>query len=391
MYNLSRLGVESYGIFVSCTTGLHIWPWVFLANILDALAIARESILLTLHTQASELKKSKKTYTLSTITNALEGTSLESPIPTFGGSDHFDISKSGIVFVAKDPALDPALNTKCKSHEHELLLLSIWHAIPRELTVPRAGNVYYVQLTNFLETTPTVDTVKLPGFEGALTSPVFSPDGSKIAFLAMKQNGYEADQNRILVMPDVTRLSWIHEVPDYPLLSPQSLVWSEDGDNLYFTAESSGITALFGHPVSATLNRTVPQRHMYALYNEASIDNITIISRSSHAARGTDRLFVSSSSFVASRIYGIMDIRMDAATTQTVKTISGPSEFGLSSSQISRLHSPPADPQLIDAIESWVINPPKFDNSKKYPLALFVHGGPQGKLIGLHTPGRSHS
>lgn len=55
----------------------------------------------------------KGRYNLLGFTNALRGTGLESPIPPFGGTDHFDISSKGIVLVAKDPDLSPATHTKC--------------------------------------------------------------------------------------------------------------------------------------------------------------------------------------------------------------------------------------------------------------------------------------
>ena len=32
----------------------------------------------------------------------------------------------------------------------------------------------------------------------------------------------------------------------------------------------------------------------------------------------------------------------------------------------------------IPKIHSWILKPPRFDSSKKYPVLLFVHGGPQG-------------
>ncbi|KAK5024525.1 hypothetical protein LTR16_012322, partial [Cryomyces antarcticus] len=121
------------------------------------------------------------------------GTGLESPIPPFGGADNFDIGSSGIIFVAKDPELNPALNTKC--------------------------NVYFIPISSFTESsTFGPHKVQVPNFEGAASSPVFSADGKKAAFLMMRQNGYEADKNHIFLIPNVGNASWI-----MPLLD------SEDG------------------------------------------------------------------------------------------------------------------------------------------------------------------
>ncbi len=52
--------------------------------------------------------------TVAPLRNALAGhsASLESPVPPFGGSGDFDISRNGIVFVAKDPKINAANYTK---------------------------------------------------------------------------------------------------------------------------------------------------------------------------------------------------------------------------------------------------------------------------------------
>jgi len=94
----------------------------------------------------------------------LKGTGLESPIEPFGGTDHFDISNLGLVFTAKDPELNPATHTKT--------------------------NVYLIQSSSFwdlsVSATSKPEKIEIYGFDGASTSPVFSPCGKKFAFLSMK-------------------------------------------------------------------------------------------------------------------------------------------------------------------------------------------------------------
>lgn len=58
-------------------------------------------------------------FSLSDLSNPIpEG--LESPIQPFGATDSFDLSKNAIIFVSKDPHLNPALNTKVTSTPSEL-------------------------------------------------------------------------------------------------------------------------------------------------------------------------------------------------------------------------------------------------------------------------------
>ena len=168
-------------------------------------------------------------FKLSEVVNVLKGTGLESPIPPFGGGDHYDLSPTGLVFVAKDPDLNPAWNTKC--------------------------NLY---LFPFVEGRQSFDRaplhVPIPGFEGACTSPAFSPDGQQIAFLSMRENGYESDKNQLFVMPNVQRPFWlVHCMTTSDSKegawdrSPESVVWSKDSMTLYLTAEDEGRACLFSY------------------------------------------------------------------------------------------------------------------------------------------------
>jgi len=119
-------------------------------------------------------------FELSKWTNALKGTGLESPVPPFGGTDSFDVSKSGIIFVSKDPEANPALNTKC--------------------------NVYYVELDSFTEkSAPKPFEYTIPGFKGASTSPVFSPDSKKAVFLSLSTAGYESDKSQIFLIENLKK------------------------------------------------------------------------------------------------------------------------------------------------------------------------------------------
>lgn len=87
---------------------------------------------------------------------------LESPIPPFGGTEDFSMSKTHLAFVAKDPHLHPATNT--------------------------AAHVYAVSFNDskYLE--------KVNQGQGASSSPTWSPDGEYLAYLEMRERGYESDR-----------------------------------------------------------------------------------------------------------------------------------------------------------------------------------------------------
>ena len=289
-------------------------------------------------------------FALSDLSNALNETNLVSPIDQATGSaDNFDISHRGLAFVAKDPRLNPANNTK------------------QDLYIARAswsGSSFVVGKPH---------KVILPGFEGATSKPRFSPNGKSLVAFSMRQNGYEADKREILLVPDTS-------IPQPALLccneeqsgtwdrSPWGAVWANDGAKLYVAAEDDGRDALFDVPLNRSLSGPSPQ----LVIRHGSINDYRVLDNG--------RLFVSGSNFVDDSLYYILNPkhadRDDA--TDFYKEISSHSKsgsvFGLSSKQVSKFYYDGAEQE----IQAWLFKPSNFDASKKYPLAFLVHGGPQG-------------
>ncbi|KAI4731738.1 alpha/beta-hydrolase [Aureobasidium sp. EXF-10728] len=285
-------------------------------------------------------------FELSKWINALKGAGLESPVPPFGGTDSFDVSKSGIVFVSKDPKASPALSTKC--------------------------NVYYVELHTFAEDpAPKPFEYKIHDFKGASTSPVFSPDGKKVVFLSLSTAGYESDKSQIFLIEDLKKNS-VKRIFDQTKegnldRSPQNLVFSHDGKTLYYTAEDEGYGRLF-----ALTSVGSDVKVLRPLTKTGSVSDVRPLE--------SGDVFYTSSSLVDYSSYSI--IGTSEAEAQTAKwthsSSKGGSSLGLKASQVSSIHTPASDPTVNKTVHSWVYKPSSFEEGKKYPLALLIHGGPQG-------------
>ncbi|KAG8625230.1 hypothetical protein KVT40_006981 [Elsinoe batatas] len=284
--------------------------------------------------------------------NLLKGRKgLESPVRPFGGTDSFDVSRSGIVFVSKDPARNPALNTTCGVY---LAGLSSFEEEPGQVEIERVDD--------------------LPGQEGAAGSPVFTPDGDGVAFLKMKINGYESDRNQIWVMLDVhtgkrkVRAAMEVEAVKGWDKSPSSLVWSPDGQTLYMVAEEAGYNKLFSLSLSGSAS-SYPK----TLTEKGSVSSAVPLTDGS--------VFLSSTSLIDNSLYSIVKPTEADSVASLVWSHSiskGGSAFGLAESQISSIWTPAANPHINEKVHSWVIRPSNYDKSKKYPLAFLIHGGPQG-------------
>ena len=308
--------------------------------------------------------------------NALEGTNLESPIEPFGGKDHFDISRFGLVFTSKDPCLNPATHTK--TNIYVVAKPGFWH------------NLFYQEF-------PEIKKVTIDGFEGASTSPVWSTSGKMIAFLSMKTDGYESDKNQPFIMHDYTKPSEL--TPIFATKdgkgkwdrSPQSIAWSPDDWHLYFLAEEHGTGNLFsaGPPTSSNDSSPLPS----LLVKGGSIGAAQVLPNGD--------IFITSTSLIDNSLYSLVPLSkgpgltttytlphyydktiQTSSTDLTTKYISSNtrsgSMFGLSRDQISEIHFPGHN---VDSVHAWVITPSNFDKSKKYPLAYLVHGGPQGAWL----------
>lgn len=285
-------------------------------------------------------------FELSKWVNALEGAGLESPVPPFGGTDSFDVSKSGIIFVSKDPKTNPALSTKC--------------------------NVYYIELKSFTENpAPKPFEYTIKDFKGATSSPVFSPDGKKAVFLSLYTAGYESDKSQIFLIEDLKKDS-VKRLFDQKKegsldKSPQSLAFSCDGKTLYFSAEDQGYGRLFALTSDPTDGEV-----LRPLTNTGSVSDVRPLE--------TGDVFYTGSSLVDYSSYSIIDASKAGAQIAkwTHSSSKDGSNLGLKASQISSIHTPASDTTVNKTVHSWVIKPSNFEEGKKYPLALLIHGGPQG-------------
>ena len=291
------------------------------------------------------LKKVSGKYGLEKpLVNALYGSDLECPIPPFGSASDFDISGSGLVFVARDPALNPAYYTK--------------------------SDLYFVPLASFAQSAPPAPQVaRTEGLSGYSESPRFSHDGKRVAFVRMRDIQYEADKTRLMLVPDVDQ--WGEAREFYKSddgkggwdCSPSSIEWSADDSELCVVAEKHGTQVLWKLPSSPEEADSLPE----PIYTRDSVTHVACLSE-------TDpRLLITTSSLVESACYSTLD-----PSTKDVKVLSSATKngkaIGLSRAQLSDFWFTGCDGRQVHAL---VVKPSSFEAGKRYPLAFFVHGGPQ--------------
>jgi dipeptidyl aminopeptidase/acylaminoacyl peptidase len=293
---------------------------------------------------STHVTASKGRWTLSTLVNALQGTELESPIQPFPGTDHYDIGPNGLVFVAKDPDLNPAFHTKC--------------------------NFYHVVVPDFTKSPPSKPSLtQAEGLAGAATGPVISPNGKMAVYMQMKEDGYEADRNRVLLVQDLASNGTPIELfqrKGSPVIwdrSPSKAVWSPSGQQLYFLAEEHGRVLLW----IADLDTVALDKQPQKLTTEGHTTDVIPLPHES--------LFLNGDSLVDNSVWSLFSLSPREGPVPISSNTNFGAAFGLSRSQISEIWFKGAKGR---AIHAWVVKPSTHAPDKKFPLAMAIHGGPQG-------------
>ncbi|KAJ2907302.1 prolyl oligopeptidase [Zalerion maritima] len=257
-------------------------------------------------------------------------------------TNNYDVCGQGIVFVARSTETG---------------------RLPRD----NISNVYYVPLDSFNTATQYKPRklVNMPlNFDGYCSNPRFSPDGSVVGYIKAPLNS-PVDTRIYLshigsytahdVFSKVTGNSWD--------LSPIGFEFSAKAGWLFIVAEDCGRLALYTLELQ---QYATPER---LFFNGSVSGYYTLL------CEGGERLLVSSSSFIESSLYQVIDI----ADTKLPKTVSSTTRHGaklrLSHSQVSEFYYEGAEGCCVQA---WMIKPPNFNESKKYPLALVLHDGLNG-------------
>jgi dipeptidyl aminopeptidase/acylaminoacyl peptidase len=194
------------------------------------------------------------------------------------------------------------------------------------------------------------------GNKGYDRYPVFSPDGSKIAFQSMQRDGYESDLDRLMVY-DINKNSrtWITKGWEFDV---ESVNWADE-QNIYFICAYLGTSQVFRTNINGKgVDKLTDGKHeLGALKLESGKMAATIMSFSlapEVAVVDINTGEVKQITAINKPIYDF--IRMGKFEEKYVKTKDGKD------------------------LQMWIIFPPDFDASKKYPSLLFCNGGPQSTL-----------
>lgn len=271
--------------------------------------------------------------TITDLKDIMEGEPYEAPMRPFGGVESFAWSPDSKILVytsRKKTGMEYALSTN--------------------------SDLYAYNLTTGTTTNLT------EGMMGYDTNPAFSPDGRYMAWLSMERDGYEADKNRLFIRDNATgQKTDLTSDWDYTI---EEFAWNPNGKNIWFIAYHQGVAPIFNMEV-ATHKVTTVAEGLYDYTSLAPVDNKTIVTMRHSMLRPNE-------------IYRIgpktkKGVKEDVALTD----INGDIFAQLTMPTIEAKKVPTTDGK---EMLTWVIYPPKFDASHKYPAILYCQGGPQSAV-----------
>jgi len=202
------------------------------------------------------------------------------------------------------------------------------------------------------------ESTKITINPGADSSPQYSPDGKWLAYRSQARAGYESDRWRLVVLERATgRTNILTDSLDRPV---QSFTWAPDSNALFFSVLDRGRQAIEMIPVAGGATRMV-------VSGPNSLDDVKLTSDLKNM------IYTADSGSAPIEIY-----RAASAGGSAVPLTH------LNDALLAQYNLTPLEDFWVDAadktrIQSFVVKPPNFQPTQKYPVLFLIHGGPEGE------------
>ena len=288
------------------------------------------------HPFVADLKHEGKSLVVSNIIDILEGTPYESPMKPFGGIEQLAWSPDGkqIAYTCrKKSGLDYAISTN--------------------------SDIYLYDIATGTHTNLTENN------KGYDTNPSYSPDGQYIAWQSMERDGYESDENRLMVYNIATgEQTFLSKglntnVDSYYWKDNNTLVFSAvwHGTSMLYSINIEELKSIKGKDFEGNFECLTSGQYDYV--PAANVGDTYYCLR--HSMREANEIFRFTKgeepvqiSHENDNIYS--QIEMGQVVPRWQKTTDGKDML------------------------TWIIYPPHFDPNKKYPTLLYCEGGPQSPV-----------
>ena len=203
------------------------------------------------------------------------------------------------------------------------------------------------------------------------STPLYSPDGKYIAYRAQQRPGYESDRFRLMLYDRKTgEKKNLTEAVDRWI---GSFAWANDSKHIFFASEETGNSPINALDIDHPLDRVVTKEDVVAGAPRAPhVVDFGFDDDPIPTPDGTQILFTRMSIKRPTEIYQATFGHMGAVALTH-----------LNDALLSEIEMSSIEPFLFpgakgDKVQGFLVKPPNFDPTKKYPVKFLIHGGPQG-------------
>ncbi len=275
----------------------------------------------------------------------------DAPVFSLGGQDDYAFSPDGQeICYASNHDKNPAASTNN----------DLW-IVPVNVGADASPAQVLAKTKNITADNPASDS-----------TPLYSPDGRYIAYRAQQRPGYESDRFRLMLYDrktgDKTDLNkdsdrWVG-----------TFVWSPDSTKIASVREDAGTSTIQWISVNGQIEIT---QHASSAAGNVASSGRNIILEGGYAddpAITSDARLL----FTEMTLDHPPDIWVQEANHGSFHAVTHFNDSLLSQVAMSPLESFWFTGAHGDKVEGFLVKPPNFDASKKYPVKFLIHGGPQG-------------
>ena len=292
----------------------------------------------------------------------LEGEPFECPMEPFGGMEQLawsPDSKSIAYTCRKKTGTAYSIST-----DSDIYLYNIGTRETKNLCKPEGYVAPAYDPTTSLRYQKVNDKENLVNNVGYDQNPQFSPDGKYVAWLSMERDGYEADRNRLCVCDLATgEKKYMTETFDSNV---DDFVWSDNKDAMFY----------FIGVWHATEN-------LYAVNWKGELKQLTNTwddFGSIHLMNNGKQLLMERHNYTSPADLYIVTPNFKKPEKTAIAQLTFENKHIL-----DQLAKPTVQQRWVKTSDgkdmlTWIILPPNFDETKKYPTLLFCEGGPQSPV-----------
>ncbi|MCR4582863.1 MAG: prolyl oligopeptidase family serine peptidase, partial [Prevotella sp.] len=310
---------------------------------------------------------------VTNLRDIMEGEPYECPVRPFGGMEQLDWScdSKQIAYAAKKMGgVDYMTQT-----DTDIYLYNIGTRETKNLCKPAGYQAPKSNPTKTLRQQAVNSAANLGNNPGYDQMPKFSPDGRWLAWTSMARNGYESDRNRLCLydLQNGTK-TYVTEAFDSNI---DDYCWSDTKDaRLYFIGVWHATENLYAIDAKGAIRQLTNDCADFGSIQLMNNGRQLLAERHSYTAPA-DLYVVTPSKKVKK---GEQPTEGLAFTPSTV------TQLTQENAQIlKQLDTPSVEKRWVTTTDGqqmlyWVVLPPNFDATKKYPTLLFCEGGPQSPV-----------